>query len=427
MAPMKRSALLFTFSSLLLLTAAVVSSAPYTLRIKVAPPEAGLTADGIPLSPDGTEGYESVRVYRFNEGLPAVLTVTAPGYRDNLLRHPLLTGSLTESERIDTKLEPIGSAMLFSALQETGRQPKSVLFVEDGRRIATALLDDRGIQVFDTRSLELVAFPFLPGEDAEKRGFVEMLELPGRKELWVSQMTTGKIHIFETGTYRWKEAISAGGSWPKVLIADKTGKRVYVSHWNGLSVAEIDAESRRVLRSFPVSGIPRGLALSPDGAALYISNYSNGNIEKVSLESGTSRAINTGPGAMRHIVLDRSGRLLFFSDMYNGTVGAVDTAEERILWKRRIGANVNTIVLDPRERYLYASVRGKNGSRGYLHEGEVFGSICRLDALTGKVSERIWGGDQPTGLDISPDGTMLVFSDFLDHRLEFYRIGEDSP
>jgi DNA-binding beta-propeller fold protein YncE len=434
MAAMKRRGLLFMFSAVLLSAAFTVQAAPYTLKIKVAPPEAELIADGSPVSPQGMEAYEGVRMYRFSDGLPAVLKITAPGYRDNLIRHPLMSGSAggsaggsEQSERIDIKLEPIESAMLLSGLQETGRQPKSVLFVENGSRIATALLDDRGIQVFDAGSLEVLAFSSPAGEDAEKRGFVEMVEIPGRKELWVSQMTTGKIHIFETGSYRWIESISAGGSWPKVLELDKAGKRVYVSLWNGFSVAEIDVESRKVLRRFPVSGIPRGLALSPDGTALYISNFSSGNIERVSLESGISTEIATGPGAMRHLVLNRSGSLLFFSDMYNGTVGAVDTAENRILWKKRLGSNVNTIVLDPRERYLYASIRGKNGSRGYLHEGDSFGTVYRIDARTGRVAGRVWGGDQPTGLDISPDGKMLVFSDFLDHRLELYRIEEDLP
>jgi hypothetical protein len=110
MAAMKRRGLLFMFSAVLLSAAFTVQAAPYTLKIKVAPPEAELIADGSPVSPQGMEAYEGVRMYRFSDGLPAVLKITAPGYRDNLIRHPLLSGSAggaEQSERIDIKLEPL--------------------------------------------------------------------------------------------------------------------------------------------------------------------------------------------------------------------------------------------------------------------------------------------------------------------------------
>jgi DNA-binding beta-propeller fold protein YncE len=45
-----------------------------------------------------------------------------------------------------------------------------------------------------------------------------------------------------------------------------------------------------------------------------------------------------------------------------------------------------------------------------------------LDTATGAYLDAIVGGNQTTGLDVSPDGTMLAFSDFLDNRVSVYRI-----
>lgn len=427
---MKRSLLCGPAALFLIAMMMPVPLRAFTLEIKVAPPEAVLYADGEAVHEYRLTGDEKVREYRFREPLPALLLLSAPGCLDRLLRHPHLSGSAGGPEsarRLDVKLEPADSDMRLTGMIETGSQPKSVLFIEEGRRLAAALLDGPGVEIFDSRTLERVAVCSPPGEYAGKLGFVEMAELPRRGELWVSQMTTGTIHIFETGTWRWKESVSAGGSWPKVLAADPLESRVYVSLWNGASVAELDAATRAVLRRFPVPGIPRGLAVAPDGKTLYIANYSSGAVEAVSLSDGSRRSIERGPGALRHLVLNETGTRLYFSDMYKGTVGAIDSASGAVIWERRAGSNVNTIELDPDGRYLYASARGKNGARGYLYEGELFGTVCRIDAETGAITGRIWGGDQPTGLDISPDGALLVFSDFLDHRLEVYRTAADSP
>ena len=54
--------------------------------------------------------------------------------------------------------------------------------------------------------------------------------------------------------------------------------------------------------------------------------------------------------------------------------------------------------------------------------GPEWGSVLLFDTETGKMLDAIVGGNQPTALDVSPDGKYLVFSDFLDARLEVYEI-----
>ena len=54
--------------------------------------------------------------------------------------------------------------------------------------------------------------------------------------------------------------------------------------------------------------------------------------------------------------------------------------------------------------------------------GPEWGSIAVIDTATGDYLDAIIGGNQPTGLDVSPDGTMLAYSDFLDHRITVYTI-----
>ena len=45
-----------------------------------------------------------------------------------------------------------------------------------------------------------------------------------------------------------------------------------------------------------------------------------------------------------------------------------------------------------------------------------------FDTTNGKPLDALIAGNQPTALDVSDDGKLLIFSDFLDNRLRVYEI-----
>ena len=81
----------------------------------------------------------------------------------------------------------------------------------------------------------------------------------------------------------------------------------------------------------------------------------------------------------------------------------------------------NTIDLTPDGRVLYVSNRGRNGASYYL-PGPEWGSVLAIDTASGKVLDAMVGGNQTTGLDVSADGRLLAFSDFLDNRIHIYAV-----
>ncbi|MBX3721991.1 MAG: strictosidine synthase [Turneriella sp.] len=48
------------------------------------------------------------------------------------------------------------------------------------------------------------------------------------------------------------------------------------------------------------------------------------------------------------------------------------------------------------------------------------GHLMVVDLATQTVVEDIEAGNQPTGLDVSPDGKYIVLTDFLDHAMRVY-------
>src|SRR4030042_6291828 len=109
--------------------------------------------------------------------------------------------------------------------------------------------------------------------------------------------------------------------------------------------------------------------------------------------------------------------------MGKSAIYKLDLANDEVLKFVDTDLNTNTIVLSPDKKVLFVSWRGENYSAtDYSRPGPEWGSVLLFDANTGKMLDAVVGGNQPTALDISPDGKLLVFSDFLDGRLEFYQV-----
>ena len=125
---------------------------------------------------------------------------------------------------------------------------------------------------------------------------------------------------------------------------------------------------------------------------------------------------------MRHMAADESKGLLYVGEFAENEIYVVDLATDKVTKLAATDQRPNTIELSPDGKVLYVSNRGKdNPTTGYLTKGPEWGSVLAIDTSTGKILDAIIGGNQCTGLDVSPDGTLLAFSDFLDYVIRIYR------
>lgn len=416
--------LFFSLLLALLLSPGAGAEQP-ALLLKTFPPEAELYEGGRLLRPldalTGADGGEWRR-YALSPGYQ-VLTLRAEGYTPKWL-HIRGHGTL----QVDEKLERVEPVLRRRGEIGTGAKPKGVAFAPDGRTLVVTTLDDTGIDLYRTDPLEHLSRLELPPGGGEEAGFVEALFLRNRHELWVSQMSTGKVHLLSTVDYRYITSLSTGGRWPKVMVSDPSESTLFVSNWYDRTIAVIDLEERTLRENIPVPGIPRGMVVSPDGGSLYVALFEGGDLIHLDLNTPTypMRRIEVGDGALRHLVLSGDGERLYISDMYHGTVLLFDLEREEVTRRRRLGHNLNTIDLSPGEEYLLVSERGRNNPEDYRKEGPQFGRVFLCDPVTLEPLSWIWGRNQPTGLDISPDGRYVAFTDFMDDNLELYELAPRS-
>jgi DNA-binding beta-propeller fold protein YncE len=353
------------------------------------------------------------------------LVLIAEGYRPARVTVDVVGTGLV----VEAKLERAASVLRLVAVVPTDARPKSVAYTPDGRRLVVAPLSGSRIDVLDARTGALVATPAPPEPWAGYQGFVEIAFPYGRGECWVSQMYTDRIHVFSLEDFSYLRTVRCGGVFPKVLLAHPDG-RVFVSNWLSETVSALSPDGSVRLGSMRTTGTPRGVALSLDGGTLYVANFSGGTIEafdastygKLEIPFGGEPGSSAG-GAKRHLVVDAVKGRLYASDMGRGSVFAYDLTTGRTLAEIVVAPNAktNTIAISPDGRWLYASTRGPNNAVDYERKGPAFGELIVIDTERLVIVERHWGGNQPTGLAVSPDGRDIVFTDFLDHRLEIYR------
>ncbi|MBE7440267.1 MAG: YncE family protein [Spirochaetales bacterium] len=319
------------------------------------------------------------------------------------------------------------SRLVFENYLSSGKQPKSVTFIDD-RRIVIPYMLEKGAEVIHILSGERTWLR-PPEEWARHTGFVESLVLPG--EIWISQMYISKIHVFDRRSLAYKTTISLSARWPKVLTYDAGRNLVYASNWGSHDISVIDPASHKELRRIKTGGVPRGMLVMEDGT-LFAAQFGGENdtdgrglLLQIDVESGRILNRYGRPGSKRHIA--RGKEFVYVSDMSDASVDVFSRAENSIVNRIAVYSKPNTIVLSPDQKTLFVSCRGPNNPQSYLIKGHQMGRVYLIDTVSQAVTEYREGGNQPTGLDVSPDGLYLASSDFLDAAIRIYRVLPGAP
>ena len=300
-----------------------------------------------------------------------------------------------------------------------GRQPKQVIFSPDGSYVILPLLEDRGFDVFSMEEKKVVRRISPP--DADKLGFAEGLFVPEKGAFFVSQMTTGTIYEYSYPGFVLRRSISTKGTWSKFIAWSPEKSMLAVSNWVSNDISLIDYESGTVIRKIPTGKAPRGMVFIDGGETLVSLSFDSGIIEAFSVQSGKrTDSLSVPKACMRHIVT-ADGSTAFVSDMYNRQIYRLQLHPLKITAKVRVFNNPNTIDLLG-GRWLFVSTRGPNNPQDYTKRSPENGRIHIIDTKDMSILHTFTGGNQPTGLALSPDGRHLCFSNFQDENLELYEV-----
>jgi YVTN family beta-propeller protein len=156
------------------------------------------------------------------------------------------------------------------------------------------------------------------------------------------EITTGKIlHRFDLSM---SEHVPA--SYPYNIVADRAGKRAWVSLWNASRAAELDLENGRVVRMISLrppksttaaGSHPSAMLLSADGTKLYVALANTDEVALVDVRKGkAARFISTRLPGQKHsgaypnaLALDPAGTTLYVANASSDAVAVIDLAHAK--------------------------------------------------------------------------------------------------
>jgi len=409
----KKISLLLIF---ILTVSSTYSANTKSVNLKIFPAEYSIEIDGKEVSPQKVDKY--IKRVTLTEG-ERQFVIKSDGYIDKKMTVKI---DRFVSE-LEIKLEKKDSMLQQIAVIQTGAHPKSVEFTPDGKFMASALLEGTGVDLFSTETFQHIKKIEFPENYAKKRNFVEIVFIPNKKEMWVSQMAANAIHVVDMKDFTYKTTIPTLGVWTKIIAFSNDYKLAFASNWESHDVSIIDVGGYKTIKKVKVAGIPRGMAVTSDNKFLYVCIFSTGEMQKIDLDTfKIVKTMSFPKGAKRHIILDKTKNLFYVSDMYRGSIYVISPADDKVIKEIQVDSKLNTAKLTPDGKYIFVSSRGPNNPQSYLLKGPMFGKVYVIDTSNYEIKEWIWGRNQPTGLDISPDGKFMAFTNFLNNEIELYKI-----
>ncbi|MHB1340538.1 MAG: PEGA domain-containing protein [Coriobacteriia bacterium] len=326
--------------------------------------------------------------------------------------------SLDESLTLDYFLDPEGQVLHGIGTITTKGAPKGVSVTHDGSEAWTSILNGPpSIEIFDPRTGRKI------GEvDIGTYGAVEVIFNRAGTLAYTSQMETAKCFEIDVKTRTVVREFDTKSAWTKWVQLSPDEKTLYASNWSGDDVSIIDLTTGKLTKRIGVSNTPRGMYATADGQTLYVGGFDSGELDRIDLATGKRTTAFDGGGALRHLVADEKTGRLFISDMSKDLIWVHDMKTGKTTKFVDVDEKPNTIDLTHDGRVLFVSCRGENNAKSYYLPGPEWGSVLVFDTTNGKPLDALIAGNQPTALDVSDDGKLLIFSDFLDNRLRVYEI-----
>ena len=380
------------------------------------------------LHSDKSFGFLKVKVPAYKDKLGFLIKIEKTGFqgfKQDIFLQTIHHAWLSKPHTF--VLDQSTSRHRFHSYHRVGRQPKSVTFINE-KEVSIPLLNDTGIDILNIETgLKKHIQP--PDRYARRGGFVESLILEDKEELWVSQMTLAMIHIFDLKNLEYKTSVSLSGKWVKVMVYHSERELVYASNWLSKDISVINTNTYKEIKRVSVNGVPRGLWVDTETNSIYAAQFGQmsdvdkkGKLIQIDIDQDMILTQLGEPGAKRHIVYSDLTEQVYVSDMKQSQIEVYNIEDHLLITKFSVWYKPNTIALDPSHRYLYVSCRGPNSAQGYRHKGNSFGKIEVIDLEEDEKIDSWEGGNQPTGLDVSPDGKYVAFSDFLDDAVRVYEL-----
>lgn len=184
---------------------------------------------------------------------------------------------------------------------------------------------------------------------------------------------------------------------------------------NGVSV--IDARTLEPVRFIQMEGTPHHVHLSPDGKWVFAGPRYGWYAAAIDTDNLEVKFIDFGqddPAHPLHWGFDMEGRYAFVTLNRTGELAVIDAATADLITRIPIGRKPRDIAVTPDNKKVFVS-----------HQAEGYVSVVDLGTWEARRLHRTdtdYGSGAGSGMDMSPDGKLLVVSNTADDQLAFFDV-----
>ena len=340
-----------------------------------------------------------MRTITITTALVALVTATGCGANGGQQASATPSADVTGTLFVGNKREDTLSKIDLASGEEVRRvatcdDPHELSVSPDRAHVALACYGGTGVEIFDTETLEKVAYVEL-GENAQPHGIVWhasgrlIATAEGRGTMFVVEdPLADDPGVREIGTNR--------GPGPHMVAIDDDFSFAWGVVIPTGEVIRYDLASGEETGRHDFEGQAEAVALAPDGSALWVGSNSKGIAYRMDPETlAPQEEVATGRIPIR-IATHPDGAWAVTSNVAEGTLSVIDTARNE---------TVRTIeVSDSSDKVLVTLVFSQDGERLYAAQTRS-NMIAEIDFATGEVLRRMPTGEGGDGLAVTgPDG-----------------------
>jgi YVTN family beta-propeller protein len=269
------------------------------------------------------------------------------------------------------KLSPAGRTLALGAMSDL---PLNLQISKSGDLMAVTnngqstqsvqLIDPRNEKVLDEKELKKswYGIAFSPDE--------RHLYVSGGYDNWVLDFPIQDNRLGTPDTIRLGAPYPKERTCPTGMVADKSGKRLFVVTKGDSALFEIDTRTRTIIKRVALPGMGYSCLLSPDEKKLYISLWTSAVVAVYDIAGGRmGSTIETGQHP-NELLLNKKGTRLFVANANDNTVSIINTKSGKVtetvattLYPTRLaGSTTNGLALSSNEKILYIA----NADNNYL-------------------------------------------------------------
>ncbi len=311
-----------------------------------------------------------------------------------------------------------------------GMRPQAMALSPDGRLLATSgktqdlvLIDPQTGQVQQRVGLpsgELqdpnnVSSHILKPDKSGQLSFTGLVFSPDGSRIYLSNVN-GDIKVFRVGSDGQVTGLrpialpAADAPWrkeeiPAGLAISRDGRRLYAALNLSNRLAEIDTETSKVLRLWPVGVAPYDVVLA--GGKAYVSNWGGRVPDANSLTGPAGRGTRVRVDPIRHIASE-------------GSVSVIALDQDKPVAEILVGLHSSGLACSPNGRYVVVANAGSD-------------TLSVIDTRKDEVVETIWAkpnpadlfGASPNALVFDPSGDTLYVANGTQNAIAVFRFRPD--